>query len=94
MLFKLTSTYLNRLGLVHALVRLEVVALPEVLRPDLAAVAVVLPELLAHSNRLVDALLDQLGRPRALLSAIGIGRISVSCTRNFSLLCCLAEEWC
>ena len=86
MLFKLTSTYLNRLGLVHALVRLEVVALPEVLRPDLAAVAVVLPELLAHSNRLVDALLDQLGRPRALLSAIGIGRIGQALSLYLNLV--------
>jgi len=67
--------FLNRLGLVHALVRLEVVALPEVLRPDLAAVAVVLPELLAHSNRLVDALLDQLGRPRALCSQLAVALV-------------------
>ena len=63
------TTYLNWLRLVHAFVRLEVMAFPHILRPHLAAVAVVLPELLAHPLLLRRAFLDILDREGALLSA-------------------------
>merc|ERR1719264_2375977 len=64
--------YLFGLGLVVALVGLEPVAAAGVLRPDLAAVAVLLPELLAGLLLLRHAFLLEYGRVRAFLMALDV----------------------